>query len=265
MSLKTRTRSMIASRHGGFLASRIARLCEQYLNAYNNIANWDIATNGELRALRTLLAQLGGDVIDVGANEGQWAREVIPFLNGRRIFSFEPIPAIFAQLQRNLAGLPQAIPVNLGLGSRAQELEFNFSPAVSTISSAYPLIYDEPGGETVKCRVVTGDEFVEGNDIERISVLKIDVEGMEADCLAGFERTFARGAVAAVQFEHGPSHVHSGHTLKHFIDWFGQRDFRVFAVFPNALRPVEYDLHRETYAGQNFFALHGDHGGLAGL
>jgi FkbM family methyltransferase len=264
MSLKTRARSLIASRHSGFLASRLARACEQYLNAYNNIANWDISTNGELRALRLLLSRLQGDVIDVGANEGQWALAVIPHLGTSRLHSFEPVPEIFAKLQQNLAAHPQVVPVNLGLGRHAHELKLHYNRAVSTISSAYPLIYDLPGEEAVSCRIITGDDYVAQNGVERISVLKIDVEGMEADCLAGFENSFAQGKISAVQFEHGPSHVYSGHTLKHFIDWFAERDFAVVAVFPNALRLVEYDLHRETYAGQNFFALHHSIAGAIG-
>jgi hypothetical protein len=48
---------------------------------------------------------------------------------------------------------------------------------------------------------MTLDEVVTREAIERIDLLKVDVEGAEADVLAGGHTTLASGAVAAVLFE----------------------------------------------------------------
>ena len=255
MEIKDGLRNLIAGRHGGFISRRIARMCEQYLNAYNNVANWDMSHNGELRALRQVLAAQPGDVIDAGANNGQWALTVLPFTTGHPVHSFEPVPQIFEVLQRELAGKTGVRTVNAGLGSREETITINYSPDVSTISSAFPLIYDAFAASPVECRILTGDGYVAEQGIERIALLKIDVEGMEAECLAGFDKSFQDGKVAAVQFEHGPSHIHSGHTFKYFRDWFDARGFDLFAVFPKRLIRLEYDILRESFAGRNYFAI----------
>lgn len=258
MSLKNRVRSLIASRHGGAVASRLARTAEQYLNAYNNVANWDMRWNGELRVLRRAVALFPGDVIDVGANVGQWVMAVAPFAGDRVIHSFEPVPAIFAELERAVAGLGNVRAVAAGLGRTAATVEINYAPSSSTISSAYPLLWDQDRAERVSCAMLTGDDYLADKGIAAVSVLKIDVEGMEADVLAGFARSFAAGKIAAVQFEHGPAHVHSGHTLKYFDDLFDALGFDVFYIFPRRLKRLRYDLLLEDYKGQNFFAVRRD-------
>lgn len=258
MSIKTRARSFIAARNGNPLAAGLARVAEQYLNAYNNIANWDMGHNGEMRALRLVLGALDGDVIDVGANEGQWATAVLPFLAGNRLHSFEPVPDIFARLHARLGATAGVTLVNAGLGARDETITINFDRGVSTISSAFPLIYEGLAARPVACRITTGDAYLAEARIAVLSLLKIDVEGMEAACLDGFDRAFAERRVGAVQFEHGPSHVHSGHTLKHFVEWFGARGFALFEIFPKQLRPLRYDILRERFAGQNFLALRED-------
>lgn len=252
-----RARGFIASRHGGFLAARLATIAEKYLKAYNNLGNMNMAYNGEARALRLVVGRLPGDIIDAGANEGQWAA-VRPDAGDRSIHSFEPVPPVFARLQARLAGVPGAQPVNAGLGAQEAEVVLNYNPGVSQITSAFELVDHHGGAQPVRCRITTGDRYLADQGIAEVALLKIDVEGMEADCLAGFADAFARGAIAAVQFEHGPSHVHSGHTLKYFNDWLEERGFALFRIFPTRLEPLRYDPRRESYEAQNLLAIRRD-------
>src|SRR5512144_2652965 len=52
--------------------------------------------------LERLPARLG-DVLDLGANVGLFAARIAP--RARRVFCYEPVPANFAQLERNVAPL----------------------------------------------------------------------------------------------------------------------------------------------------------------
>ncbi|TCD06858.1 FkbM family methyltransferase [Erythrobacteraceae bacterium CFH 75059] len=259
MSAIDRARGFIASRHGGFIASRLATVAEKYLKAYNNLGNMNMACNGEVRALRHVLARVPGDIIDAGSNEGQWAGAVLPFVTGdRTVHCFEPVPQTFARLADALGGRPRVRLNNAGLGAREGSFTLNFNPSVSEVTSAYPLVDHHGGACSVECRVTTGDLYLAEHGIAEIALLKIDVEGMEAECLAGFEDAFGAARIASVQFEHGPSHVHSGHTLKYFKDWFEERGFVLFRIFPRRLEPLRYELRRESFEAQNLLAVRRD-------
>src|SRR5260221_9845036 len=77
-------------------------------------------------------------VIDVGASAGQFAREVRSLGYRGRIRSFEPLPAAFAELAAHAASDPLWDVSNIGVGSKAGELEINIARN-SVFSSFRPL------------------------------------------------------------------------------------------------------------------------------
>jgi FkbM family methyltransferase len=215
-------------------------------------------SNGELRALQAALESFTGDVFDVGANAGQWAEEVIPYLGNKRLHSFEPIPMTYSELIRNIGGSDGIIFNSFGLSSADAEIMLNFSPKATTISSAYDLIFDDNDQTQIACAFRTGDGYVAEYQIDQISLLKIDVEGMEMEVLKGFSESFGRRAISSVQFEHGPSHILSRHFLKDFVDFFELYDFDVFLIFPKSLVRIDYKLRDENFGGQNLLAVRRD-------
>lgn len=256
--MKNRVRAWLARTHGNSATATLAQACRKYLNAYENIGNWDMTWNGELAAIRQILLHCDGEVLDVGANAGQWAESVLPELGNRRLHSFEPVPAVFAKLADQVGNCSNVLLNNFGLGSANAELHLNFSASADTITSLYPLIYNQNDTEVVTCEIRVGDDYVIDRNISMISILKIDVEGMEFEVLRGFERSFAEKRICAVQFEHGPSHIESGHLLRDFINFFEQREFKVFRVMPQGLRAFSYSYDDESFAGRNFMAVQGE-------
>ncbi len=82
----------------------------------------------------------GDCILDVGANTGMF----ILFLNkigvNARVFAFEPVPAIFQVLSRNVAAHNQ-LPVqifNVGLARRAGRATMTYYPRFSNASTLYP-------------------------------------------------------------------------------------------------------------------------------
>jgi len=265
MSFLNRARALIAASHGNPASAVIAAVAEKYLNAYNNLVNWDMHYNGELRALRFLVNEVDGDVFDVGANAGQWATAMLPYLSDKSLHCFEPVPAVFSKLNTSLSAAPNAKINNIGLGREPAELEMNYSPSVNTITSRYDLVFDRDDQHKITCHISTGDAYILERHIQAISILKIDVEGMEMDVLAGFDRAFCEGKVASVQFEHGEAHILSGHMLKDFVDFFESHGFAVYVVFPRALKPLHYTFSSEGFEGRNFFAIRKDVASRIGL
>jgi len=77
-----------------------------------------------------------GTFLDVGANIGLFSIYLRDRCPKARIVAFEPMPAVFAALERNLAAMDppgQAVPV--GLGAEAGWAEFDYFPGVAALST----------------------------------------------------------------------------------------------------------------------------------
>jgi FkbM family methyltransferase len=257
MSLRNRVTSLISRHYGKLPLSAITAVCEKYLRAYYNTANWDIPLNGEAYAISFVLDRFDGDVLDVGANFGDWAIAALPHLRpAQKIHCFEVVPQLRETLAENLKPWGSSVVINdFGLGAIDGCEQINFDQSVHTISSKFPLIYSDASPCAITARICTGDTYLRTAEIRRVAMIKVDVEGMEMEVLSGFRDSFAQGMVSAVQFEHGPSHVLSGHTLRDFVRFFEQVGFEVYEMFPNKLIKLEYRFSKENYDGRNFLAL----------
>ena len=144
----------------------------------------------------------GDLVFDVGAHVGD---RVAAFRTlGARVVAVEPQPAIIRVL-RVLYGRDPAImiePQAVGSNAGTVELKLNLAnPTVSTASQAFVQAADgAPGWEgqawtrTIRVPVTTLDASIARHGMP--AFIKIDVEGFEAEALAGLTR-----AVPALSFE----------------------------------------------------------------
>jgi FkbM family methyltransferase len=257
MSLRNRVTSLISRHYGNLPFSAITAVCEKYLRAYYNAANWDIPLNGEGYAISFVLDKFDGDVLDVGANFGDWAIAALPHLRpGQKIHCFEVVPQLRETLAENLKPWGSSVVINdFGVGANDGSEQINFDQSVHTITSKFPLIYSDASPCVITARICTGDTYLRAAEIRRVAMIKVDVEGMEMEVSSGFSDSFAQGMVSAVQFEHGPSHVLSGHTLRDFVSFFEQIGFEVYEMFPNKVIKLEYRFSKENYDGRNFLAL----------
>ncbi len=80
-------------------------------------------------------------ILDIGANEGQFADKMHSLFPDTIIYSFEPIPEAFALLNKNFKNTQQIKSINLALGDAAGEITFNKNE--STASSSFLEMADE--------------------------------------------------------------------------------------------------------------------------
>ena len=98
------------------------RVCKLYVDNSLGDNNADMQINGEVRFLRCTLAAIDGRsrklvVFDVGANRGQWCREVLAACPQAQIHCFEPAADTWQTLWQQ--GFPPNVVCNrLGLGPR---------------------------------------------------------------------------------------------------------------------------------------------------
>lgn len=137
-----------------------------------------------------LRGAVGAQVIfDIGANVGfyalNWAQELAP---GGSIHVFEPVPTTYERLVRNIAlnGLEDHIRANnMGVGDEIAKLtiylpEFSGSGAAS-IKDLHP---DETSIQ-VEADVTTLDIYFANAGLDRLDMMKVDVEGAELMVLKG--------------------------------------------------------------------------------
>ncbi|REF00844.1 FkbM family methyltransferase [Thermomonospora umbrina] len=192
--------------------------------------------------------QPGATVVDVGANIGVFSAHVYQLLNGDvRVYAGEPLPPIYATLEKNarerLGGKVTALPY--GFSSRDEELEFTYFPLATILSSTYrdkdnveseqrriassivDFVKEGHAGAGLKrvpafvLRLIVGwrvrglkemqthrvrvrplSDVIDEHGIDRIDLLKIDVEGAESDVLRGIEERhwpLVRQAVVEVE------------------------------------------------------------------
>lgn len=146
------------------------------------------------------VAHRDGMVIDVGANTGFYALLATCASRTARVLAFEPYRAVFEVLERNIAanrasGRIDAIP--LALSSRTGEAtlyiptqEHGLMETSSSLEQGFKAVHSEAQA----IRTVTLDDFLDGHPRGRepVTLIKVDVEGHEAEVLAGARRTIAR-------------------------------------------------------------------------
>lgn len=248
-------RAWIAGCQGSPAFRWIANLADTYHRAYNNEVNWDLAVNGEKTSLSAVLRDFPGEIIDVGANNGQWTRMAQELAPDRRIHLFEISPITFSQLCARLPASDLIVRNNLGLADRQGEITLHHYTDSNDRSS---LIFTPDGfaKQELIVPVTSGDAYIAEQGIREIAYLKIDVEGFEMPVLEGFAAAFEAGMIHAVQFEHGVAHIYSGHFLKDFIEFFDGYGYRVSKIFPKRWIDVNYTAERdESFTGANFIAL----------
>jgi FkbM family methyltransferase len=213
----------------------------------------DITMNGEDRVLRRLGTGLGV-VFDVGANVGEWTEHALA-AGAQAVHAFEISPSTSAELGRRFESDGRVVVNPFGLGSATTTITIHHYPdwPVLTTVTEYP--HDLPS-EPIDVPVRRGDDYVTEQAIDRIDLLKLDVEGAEGDVLHGLARTFERGAIGAVQFEYGRVSILTKYLLRDFYADLVGWGFRVGRIQPEAVEFQEYSFDLEDFADSNWLAVH---------
>ena len=133
-----------------------------------------------------------GDVFfDIGANIGLFtliaARQVGPT---GHVYAFEPSQREAAFLQRNLNlnHLTNVTIVNCAVGEKPGTAQFGISTDGGTNSLRRNPHPQQQIESWQSVQVTTLDEFIAANNIQRVALMKIDVEGGEVNVLRGASR-----------------------------------------------------------------------------
>lgn len=130
-------------------------------------------------------------ILDIGANEGQFADKMHTLFPEAAIYSFEPIPEAFSKLEKNFKEVKQIKGINLALGDLPGEITFNKNE--SSASSSFLEMADTHKKSfdfavktsPIKVKVDTLDNFMSREKIVFPMLIKIDVQGFEDKVISG--------------------------------------------------------------------------------
>lgn len=178
----------------------------------------------------------GNVVFDVGANIGELTLLFSKFVGNRgQVHSFEPTPETFDKLsslvritnKKNVTLNNLAVSEDKGFGNfNIYEKQYaSWNTFAKRPLENYGINIAPPISIVVP--VISIDEYCLENFIDRIDLLKIDVEGAELDVLKGAERMFKEKKIKICVFEFGQTIFDMGNTVDDFKNFFNKHDYRI--------------------------------------
>jgi len=183
-------------------------------------------------------------VMDVGANIGLTASVFARHTEGA-VYAVEPSPLIFPHLEATVAanGAAQVRPLNVALGSAPGRMRFY---ADRTAAAASHLVTDATLARRsdIEVPVTTLDALVTLHGIDRLDLVKLDVEGFELDVLDGARQTLERLAPAVfLEFNAFTMIAFRNLNPREFLDTLRARFPYLYRFRDGAPRRVETDQH----------------------
>jgi FkbM family methyltransferase len=188
----------------------------------------------ELYHLRRLLKP-GAVIFDVGANFGYYSLVLAYFLQRCcTIYAFEPNPRSYQNLGHNISlnQMEDVIrPQCLGLSDCDGEASF-IEPAGNTGASTLV-----PGHGV---EVLTLDSFARINNLARVDLIKIDVEGMERSVLKGACHLIESAPAPMLLIEvHPHTQRRAGTSCYDLIQDIRDLGFNIYELRRDVLRPLQ--------------------------
>jgi FkbM family methyltransferase len=145
-------------------------------------------------------------IIDIGANQGQFASRFRVLFPTAQIYSFEPIPEIFSLITRRFEKDPYFKAFNLGLGDREGSFDFfqnefsdssSFLPMKSLHKESFPFSQNT---KLIQIPVDTLDQVAKQQlQLTAPLFIKIDVQGFEKMVIQGGKETLKKASLILVE------------------------------------------------------------------
>lgn len=218
-------------------------------------------SNYEAEDEEILFSLLDNDavILDIGANIGWYSLLFSKRRPQSRIYAFEPIADTYRYLVANLTlnGTSNVNSFNFGLSEKTGSLTYYYFPGGSVLASEKNLINCSKA-KKVACKVDSLDHFISAQEIDKIDLIKCDVEGAELSVIKGgfnsigkflpviFMELFERWSL---QFNYHPNDV---------INLLSNIGYQCFLA--NNLNKLDFcPIYKETKEERlNFFFLHSE-------
>jgi FkbM family methyltransferase len=165
--------------------SKLSQASSDWPTLFKKVSNPSMFSFMLCRNLRLLSRDVQFEkIIDVGANEGQFASMARFCWPGAQIDCFEPDPLAFQKLKSNHGDDNRVSFYPFAVGDREQYLDLYINE--NSVQNSLLVEKRHRVDETTSVQVKTLDMLYSKPDLEKRSLLKIDVQGYELKVLQGF-------------------------------------------------------------------------------
>ena len=222
-------------------------------------SGWDI--KGEVSVALSQIKTNDGIIFDVGANIGKWSKMMRENLgNNSKIYMFEPTKHCCNAIEK--LQLKNVEIINSAVGSENGTAKIYTSSQASSISSLYKRrdSYFQKGivGEE-EITMIKIDDIIDDNNIEKVDIMKMDIEGHELEALTGARKAIENGIIKAITFEFGSSCINSRTFFHDFWDFLIPNKYVLYRICPGGIliKITEYYEDLEYFRGSsNYLAVY---------
>lgn len=197
-------------------------------------------------------------IFDVGANRGNYSRNIKKRFPNSKIYCFEPNPYIFEKINENKEN--NLLAFNIGMSSKEGEQKMFLSKddingELSSLNEdVIKVIHQQKNTNSVNIKTTTIDKFCKDKQINNIDLLKIDTEGHELEILKGASAMIAQKRIRVIQFEFNEMNIISRTFLRDFYDLLKEYDF--YRLSEKELIDIrKYKTINEIFRFQNIVAI----------
>ncbi|MFZ3047945.1 MAG: FkbM family methyltransferase, partial [Desulfatirhabdiaceae bacterium] len=190
-------------------------------------------------------------ILDIGANIGLTSILFSSF--ALKVYAFEPSPTTFRILKENLlrANADNVQAINIGCGEREEQLSITFSTNNRSGGFVSDKIQIKEGHITEQIQINSLDHLF-GGDGERITFIKIDVEGFETEVIKGARALLEKfKPVIIMELNHFCLNILRRITVPDYFDFLRSVFPYLYAI--DVDNKTICDLHDETQA---YFVMH---------
>jgi len=210
--------------------------------------------SGELHIIKQLKNNMtNGIIFDIGANVGDWSKFVIEEYQDidYQLYMFEPSQSAYKKMVQNISSSDTIKQFKIGFGDKSEMIKIYFDDEAQGSAGAF--IKDAKYSEDI--RINTIDNFCQTNKIEKISFLKMDVQGYEYNILLGAKQMLESGNIRYIQFEFDEPNIENRIFFKDFWDLL-HKDYKIYHSLYNGLVEIkEHHYSLENFNCMNYLAI----------
>jgi len=219
-----------------------------------------ISLKFEVKNVMKFLSNEKLTIFDIGGNIGEYTEEILKKNINCRIFIFEPSKKNSDILKKKFRKNKNITVENIGIDSknRVQKLYFDkLGSPLSSLTKRSFLGSDIKMKGFEKAKFVTINKYMQSNHINKIDLLKLDVEGHELECLKGAINFIKK--INVIQFEFGGCNIDTRTYFRDFWLFLKKYNFDLYRISPLCLVKLDtYSERYENFLTSNFIAINKD-------
>lgn len=188
--------------------------------------------NSEINLINEILPE-DAICLDVGANIGYYALNIVKSKKNAQVYCFEPDPTVFEKLNINLSLNEESKRIKcFDIALSDSETIKNFYQSDDQHSGCGSInVIPNQNSNVIEVKTLTLDSFLYRNNLNKVDFIKIDIEGHEFSLLQGAVLSLKVKAIKYILIEFNGEKLKTlGYTFNDFISFF-----EIYEYYPVSL------------------------------